>query len=100
MGLTSTFRRAAVLAALSLAACTRTPPYALTRQDCDDIVSSVDAGRGRLVAYDLGVMAGVLDRLGIDAFDPQSATGVFDRESALASLGAWREFRDRAVFDR
>lgn len=55
VGLTSAIRLGGVLIALSLAVvCSNTaPPYALTRQDCDDIVSFVDAGRERLVAYDL-----------------------------------------------
>ena len=45
----------------------------------------------------IGFVAAVLERLGIQAFDPQSDTGIFDASSATTSMAEWREFRDRSI---
>jgi len=44
-----------------------------------------------------GVVADILERLGLRGLDPQSDTGIFDRSSAVESLKRWRAFRDKAV---
>ena len=44
-----------------------------------------------------GIVADLLEHLGLRALDPGSASGFFDRQSAFASLTAWRTYRDRVV---
>ena len=43
------------------------------------------------------IVADILERLGLRACDFNSSTGFFEREEAAASLGRWREYRDRAM---
>jgi hypothetical protein len=46
----------------------------------------------------IGVVAEILDNLGLRAVDPQSETGaLFTPASARESLGAWRAYRDAAL---
>lgn len=45
----------------------------------------------------VGVVAAVLARLGLRAFDPGSDTGFFDAATASASLERWMAFRERAL---
>jgi hypothetical protein len=44
-----------------------------------------------------GVVADILERLGLQAIDPQSPTHLFSRETAAGSLAAWRAYRDRVI---
>jgi len=46
------------------------------------------------------VVADILDHLGLQAVDPQTKSGLFDRETAVASLTAWRAYRDRVIGER
>jgi hypothetical protein len=45
----------------------------------------------------IGLIADLLDRLDVGACDPQSDTGIFERDAALASLTRWRAYRDQIV---
>jgi hypothetical protein len=45
----------------------------------------------------IGVVAAILDRLGLRAFDPRSDTGIFDAATAHASRETWMAFRDHAL---
>jgi hypothetical protein len=45
----------------------------------------------------VAVVAAILARLGFRAFDPDSDTGLFEVDSARASLEKWMAFRDRAL---
>ncbi len=47
----------------------------------------------------LGLIAEILDLLGVGAFDPQSESGIFQLDEATASLAAWRAYRDRTIGD-
>lgn len=63
--------------------------------DAEDPVTSFALhARGDGVAP---AIAALLDRLGLRAFDPQSATGLFDPETSAQSHDAWRRYRDQAV---
>lgn len=44
----------------------------------------------------VGVVAAILARLELRAFDPESDTGLFDLATASASLEQWMAFRERA----
>ena len=44
-----------------------------------------------------GIVADILDHLGLRAFDTASENGFFDREKAVESLQKWREYRDKVV---
>jgi len=43
--------------------------------------------------YSIGFIADLLARLKLRAFDPGSATGIFDPATASESLARWREYR-------
>ena len=45
----------------------------------------------------VGLIADLLDHLKVGALDPQSDTGIFQRDKALESLRRWREYRDQVV---
>jgi hypothetical protein len=45
----------------------------------------------------VGVVADILDDLGLCAIDPGSSTGLFSRDDAAGSLERWRQFRDAVV---
>jgi hypothetical protein len=45
----------------------------------------------------VGLIADLLDQLKVRALDPQSDTGIFQRDEAVASLRRWREYRDQVV---
>jgi hypothetical protein len=44
-----------------------------------------------------GIIAEILERLGLRAIDPQSETGLFDPATAAGSLRRWRAYRDQVV---
>jgi hypothetical protein len=44
-----------------------------------------------------GLIAEILERLHLRAFDPASDSGIFDPSSAAESLKRWQEYRDRVV---
>lgn len=44
-----------------------------------------------------GVVADILDHLGLRAADGDSDTGFFDRETAAASFAGWRAYRDQVI---
>lgn len=44
-----------------------------------------------------GFVADVLGRCGWRAFDPASESGLFDPDTAIASLRRWREYRDHVL---
>jgi hypothetical protein len=71
------------------------PGYSIEVQvgDADPVTSFVFHVRGGDLAA--GVVADVLDRLGLRAIDPGSDSGFFSRDTATASLAAWRGYRDR-----
>ena len=48
-------------------------------------------GRGSDLAVDL--IAGILHRLGMRAFDSNSKTGIFEPNQSIASSKQWREYR-------
>lgn len=61
--------------------------------DAEDPVTSFALhARGDGVAP---AIAALLDRLGLRAFDPQSATGLFDPETSAQSHDAWRSIEIR-----
>lgn len=43
------------------------------------------------------VVADILDNLGLRAFDMEAPTGIFDRDTARASMAQWRNYRDQAL---
>lgn len=44
------------------------------------------------------IVASILDRLGLRAFDcGGSDTGIFDRDSALKSMETWQRYRDHVI---
>jgi hypothetical protein len=45
----------------------------------------------------VGIVADVLERLGLRALDPGSNSGFFERDTAVASLTAWRNYRDQVL---
>jgi hypothetical protein len=45
----------------------------------------------------IGLIADILGRLGLRAFDPGSDSGIFDASAAFASLEKWRAYRDRTL---
>jgi hypothetical protein len=45
----------------------------------------------------VGLIADLLDELKVGALDPQSDTGLFQRDEALGSLTRWRAYRDQVV---
>jgi hypothetical protein len=45
----------------------------------------------------VGLVADILGRLGMRAFDPGSDNGIFDASAALTSLEKWRAYRDRTL---
>ena len=45
----------------------------------------------------VGIVADVLERLGLRALDPGSGSGFFERGAAVASLTAWRDYRSRVL---
>jgi hypothetical protein len=47
----------------------------------------------------VGVVAAILARLGLRAFDPGLDTGIFDAATASASLEKWMAYRDHALGD-
>ncbi len=51
--------------------------------------------RGGVAAADL--VADILDNLGLRAFDLEAPTGIFDRDTARASMAQWRNYRDQAL---
>jgi hypothetical protein len=44
-----------------------------------------------------GIVSDILDHLGLRALDPGSDSGFFDRDGAVASLTAWRAYRDHVL---
>jgi len=46
------------------------------------------------------VIADILDRLNLRAFDPQSDSGIFSLANGVESLRKWRAYRDRVVGDK
>lgn len=44
-----------------------------------------------------GVVADILQTLGLRAFDPHSKTGIFDPALARNSLRLWRQYRDQVT---
>lgn len=51
--------------------------------------------RGGVTA--VGIIADILDQLGLRAIDGGSDTGFFDRDKAQASLLRWRTYRDQVI---
>ena len=45
----------------------------------------------------VGVIADILERLDLQAIDPQSESGLFDPASATESLQRWRAYRDSVI---
>ncbi len=45
----------------------------------------------------VGVVADILEQLGLQAIDPQSDSGLFDSTTAADSLRRWRAYRDQVV---
>jgi len=45
----------------------------------------------------VGLIADLLDQLNVGALDPQSNSGIFQRDEALGSLRRWRAYRDQVV---
>jgi len=45
----------------------------------------------------VGFVADLLDRLAVQAIDPQTESGIFDVDSATTSLEVWRRYRDHAI---
>jgi len=45
----------------------------------------------------VGLIADILGRLGLRAFDPGSDSGIFEASTALRSLEKWRAYRDRII---
>ena len=63
--------------------------------DTDPVIGFVFHVRGGDLA--VGVVADVLERLGLRALDPGSCSGFFERDTAVASLTAWRSYRDQVL---
>jgi hypothetical protein len=47
-----------------------------------------------------GVVADILHRLHLRAFDPASSTGIFDAAKAKESFRQWQQYRDRVLQTR
>jgi hypothetical protein len=45
----------------------------------------------------VGLIADILDRLNLRAFDPGSNSGLFDIDTARRSLERWRSYRDEVI---
>jgi hypothetical protein len=48
----------------------------------------------------VGLIAAILGRLNLRAFDPGSVTGIFDPATAGDSLARWQQFRDQVIAQR
>ena len=48
----------------------------------------------------VGMVADILEKLDLQAIDPQSDSGIFNREEAKESLKRWRDYRDKVMGDQ